>query len=728
MGKQKGSVTNMRSDAVKTGMQQAPHRSLFNALGMTKEEMERPLVGIVSSYNEIVPGHMNLDKIVNAVKQGVAMAGGTPIMFPAIAVCDGIAMGHIGMKYSLVTRDLIADSTEAMAMAHQFDALVMVPNCDKNVPGLLMAAARLNVPTVFVSGGPMLAGHVHGQKRSLSSMFEAVGSYAAGTMTEDDVEEFENKVCPTCGSCSGMYTANSMNCLTEVLGMGLRGNGTIPAVYSERIKLAKHAGMQVMEMYRKNIRPRDIMTKEAVMNALTVDMALGCSTNSMLHLPAIAHEIGFDFDITLANEVSAKTPNLCHLAPAGPTYMEDLNEAGGVYAVMNELSKKNLLNLDCMAVNLGTRGIADACNLLEYCNHPSGTKYSDLRIKHGVKDPHNIKVWCLGNEMDGPWQIGHKTMEEYGRLAEETAKAMRLIDPDIELVSCGSSNLDMPTFPDWEAVTLSHTYDYVDYISMHQYYGNRDNDSNDFLAQSDDMDTFIRTVIATCDYVKAKKRSKKVMNLSFDEWNVWFHSNAADDDITENHPWQVAPPMLEDIYNFEDSLLVGLMLITLMKHADRVKMACLAQLVNVIAPIMTDAAGGAWKQTIFYPFMHASKYGRGIALQPVISSSRHATAKHDEITDVESVAVYNEEKDEVTIFAVNRNLEEDVELTTDVRSFAGYRIKEHIVMENDDLKAANTLTEQNVYPVNADDRSKLDDGVVTSVLKKASWNVIRLGK
>ena len=308
----------MRSDAVKTGMQQAPHRSLFNALGMTKEEMERPLVGIVSSYNEIVPGHMNLDKIVNAVKQGVAMAGGTPIVFPAIAVCDGIAMGHIGMKYSLVTRDLIADSTEAMAMAHQFDALVMVPNCDKNVPGLLMAAARINVPTVFVSGGPMLAGHVRGEKRSLSSMFEAVGSYAAGSMTEEDVEEFENKVCPTCGSCSGMYTANSMNCLTEVLGMGLRGNGTIPAVYSERIKLAKHAGMQVMEMYRRNIRPRDIMTKEAILNALTVDMALGCSTNSMLHLPAIAHEIGFDFDITFANEISEKTPNLCHLAPAGP--------------------------------------------------------------------------------------------------------------------------------------------------------------------------------------------------------------------------------------------------------------------------------------------------------------------------------------------------------------------------------------------------------------------------
>ena len=346
----------MKSDAVKTGMQQAPHRSLFNALGMTKEEMERPLVGIVCSYNEIVPGHMNLDKIAQAVKLGVAMAGGTPIMVPAIAVCDGIAMGHIGMKYSLVTRDLIADSTECMALAHQFDALVMIPNCDKNVPGLLMAAARINVPTVFVSGGPMLAGHVHGQKRSLSSMFEAVGSYAAGTMTEEDVEEFENKVCPTCGSCSGMYTANSMNCLTEVLGMGLRGNGTIPAVYSERIKLAKHAGMAVMDMYRKNIRPRDIMTKDAILNALTIDMALGCSTNSMLHLPAIAHEIGFDFDISFANEISAKTPNLCHLAPAGPTYMEDLNEAGGVYAVMNEINKLGLLHTDCMTVTGKTVG------------------------------------------------------------------------------------------------------------------------------------------------------------------------------------------------------------------------------------------------------------------------------------------------------------------------------------------------------------------------------------
>ena len=340
----------MKSDNVKKGMQQAPHRSLFNALGFTEEEMNKPMVGIVSSYNEIVPGHMNLDKIVNAVKLGVAEAGGVPVVFPAIAVCDGIAMGHIGMKYSLVTRDLIADSTECMALAHQFDALVMVPNCDKNVPGHLMAAARINVPTVFVSGGPMLAGHVQGKKRSLSSMFEAVGSYAAGTMTEDDVREYEEKVCPTCGSCSGMYTANSMNCLTEALGMGLRGNGTIPAVYSERIKLAKHAGMAVMELLKKDIRPRDIMTKAAFMNALTMDMALGCSTNSMLHLPAIAHEAGVDIDLDIANALSEKTPNLCHLAPAGPTYMEDLNEAGGVSAVMTELNKIGLLDTSCMTV------------------------------------------------------------------------------------------------------------------------------------------------------------------------------------------------------------------------------------------------------------------------------------------------------------------------------------------------------------------------------------------
>lgn len=340
----------MRSDSVTKGMQQAPHRSLFNALGLTKEEMERPLVGIVSSYNEIVPGHMNLDKIVEAVKLGVAMAGGTPIVFPAIAVCDGISMGHVGMKYSLVTRDLIADSTEAMAMAHAFDALVMVPNCDKNVPGLLMAAARVNIPTIFVSGGPMLAGRVQGKKTSLSSMFEAVGSYAAGKMSAEEVEEFENKACPTCGSCSGMYTANSMNCLTEALGMGLRGNGTIPAVYSERIKLAKHAGMQIMELLKRDIRPRDIMTEKAFMNALTVDMALGCSTNSMLHLPAIAHEAGVELNVDIANEISAKTPNLCHLAPAGPTYMEDLNEAGGVYAVLNELDKKGLLHTDLITV------------------------------------------------------------------------------------------------------------------------------------------------------------------------------------------------------------------------------------------------------------------------------------------------------------------------------------------------------------------------------------------
>lgn len=368
----------MRSDAVKTGTQQAPHRSLFNALGMTKEEMDRPLVGIVSSYNEIVPGHMNLDKITQAVKLGVAMAGGTPVMFPAIAVCDGIAMGHVGMKYSLVTRDLIADSTEAMAMAHQFDALVMIPNCDKNVPGLLMAAARLNVPTVFVSGGPMLAGHLNGHKTSLSSMFEAVGAYAAGKLDEDGLTECEMKTCPTCGSCSGMYTANSMNCLTEVLGMGLKGNGTIPAVYSERIRLAKHAGMQVMEMYRKNIRPRDIMTKEAILNALTVDMALGCSTNSMLHLPAIAHEIGMDFNISFANEISAKTPNLCHLAPAGPTYMEDLNEAGGVYAVMNELNKKGLLHTECMTVTGKTVGenIKDCVNLNPEVIRPIDNPYS----------------------------------------------------------------------------------------------------------------------------------------------------------------------------------------------------------------------------------------------------------------------------------------------------------------------------------------------------------------
>ena len=369
----------MKSDAVKKGAQQAPHRSLFNALGYTKEEMDRPLVGIVSSYNEIVPGHMNIDKIVNAVKLGVAMAGGTPVVFPAIAVCDGIAMGHSGMKYSLVTRDLIADSTECMALAHQFDALVMVPNCDKNVPGLLMAAARINVPTIFVSGGPMLAGRVHGKKTSLSSMFEAVGAHAAGTIDDEELRYMEEKVCPTCGSCSGMYTANSMNCLTEALGMGLKGNGTIPAVFSERIRLAKHAGMKVMELLEKNIRPRDIMTEKAFINALTVDMALGCSTNSMLHLPAIAHEAGVNLNVDIANEISARTPNLCHLAPAGPTYIEDLNEAGGVYAVMNELNKKNLLNLDCITVTGKTVG-----------ENIKGCINTDPEIIRPVEDPYSV--------------------------------------------------------------------------------------------------------------------------------------------------------------------------------------------------------------------------------------------------------------------------------------------------------------------------------------------------
>ena len=368
----------MRSDTVTKGKQQAPHRSLFNALGLTKEEMERPLVGIVSSYNEIVPGHMNIDKIVDAVKMGVAMAGGTPIVFPAIAVCDGIAMGHIGMKYSLVTRDLIADSTEAMALAHGFDALVMVPNCDKNVPGLLMAAARLNIPTTFVSGGPMLAGHVNGARTSLSSMFEAQGKYSAGNMTEEEVEDYARRVCPTCGSCSGMYTANSMNCLTEALGMGLRGNGTIPAVYSRRLELAKHAGMAVMEMLKRDIRPRDIMTQEAFENALTVDMALGCSTNSMLHLPAIAHECGIDINLDIANAMSMKTPNLCHLAPAGRTYMEQLDEAGGVYAVMHELSELGLIHTDCMTVTGKTVGenIADAKNLDSEVIRPVDNPYS----------------------------------------------------------------------------------------------------------------------------------------------------------------------------------------------------------------------------------------------------------------------------------------------------------------------------------------------------------------
>mgnify|MGYP005748831341 CR=1 FL=1 len=405
----------MRSDNVRCGMQQAPHRSLFHALGMTEEEMKKPLVGIVSSYNEIVPGHMNLDKIVEAVKLGVAMADGTPVVFPAIAVCDGIAMGHVGMKYSLVTRDLIADSTECMAMAHQFDALVMVPNCDKNVPGLLMAAARINIPTVFVSGGPMLAGRVNGKKRSLSSMFEAVGAYTAGTMTEEEVTTYENNACPTCGSCSGMYTANSMNCLTEVLGMGLRGNGTIPAVYSERIKLAKHAGMAVMEMYRKGICPRDIMTEAAFRNAMTMDMALGCSTNSMLHLPAIAHEAGVDLNLDIANEISAKTPNLCHLAPAGPTYMEDLNEAGGIYAVMKEISKKGLLDLSCMTVTGKTVGenIADAVNRNPEVIRPIDNPYSQtggIAVLRGNLAPDSavVKRSAVAPEMlkhEGPARV-----------------------------------------------------------------------------------------------------------------------------------------------------------------------------------------------------------------------------------------------------------------------------------------------------------------------------------
>ena len=363
-GKQRKGIERMISSNVKEGVQQAPHRSLFNALGFTKEEMKKPMIGIVCSYNEIVPGHMNLDKIANAVKLGIAEAGGMPVMFPAIAVCDGIAMGHVGMKYSLVTRDLIADSTECMAKAHQFDGLVMIPNCDKNVPGLLMAAARVNIPTVFVSGGPMLAGHVNGRKRSLSSMFEAVGEFDSGKITAEELANFEENVCPTCGSCSGMYTANSMNCLTEAIGMGLPGNGTIPAVYSARIRLAKEAGYAVMDMIRKNIRPRDIMTKTAFTNAMTVDMALGCSTNTMLHLPAVAHECGIELNMEFANEISDRTPNLCHLAPAGPTYMEDLNEAGGIYAVMHELTRKNLLDLDGITVTGKTVGenIANAVN------------------------------------------------------------------------------------------------------------------------------------------------------------------------------------------------------------------------------------------------------------------------------------------------------------------------------------------------------------------------------
>jgi alpha-N-arabinofuranosidase len=406
-------------------------------------------------------------------------------------------------------------------------------------------------------------------------------------------------------------------------------------------------------------------------------------------------------------------------------YTLEKNEVG-----LNEFAKwANKVNSEVMmAINLGTRGIADALNILEYCNHPRGTKYSDLRIKHGVREPHNIKVWCLGNEMDGPWQLGHKTMHEYGRLAEETAKAMKIIDPSIELVSCGSSSHEMMTFPEWESTSLEHTYDYVDYVSLHQYYGNRDNDSNDYLAQSNDMNDYIKTVIATCDYVKAKKRSKKILNLSFDEWNVWFHSNAVDADITRKNPWQEAPPILEDIYTFEDALLVGLMLIVLLKHADRVKMACMAQLVNVIAPIVTDAGGGAaWRQTIFYPYMHASQYGRGTVLQSIVNSPLHGTAKHDEVTDIESVSIWNKEKEELSIFAVNRNLVDDVEMEIDVRGFENYRFLEHIVLEHEELKAVNSAGNERVKPIRVS-RTSLDGGVLNSTLVKASWNVIRIGK
>ncbi len=405
----------MVSDPLKKGTSNAPHRALYHALGLTNEEIDRPLVGIVSSYNEIVPGHMNIDKIVDAVKLGVASAGGTPIVFPAIAVCDGIAMGHRGMKYSLVTRDLIADSTEAMTLAHGFDALVMVPNCDKNVPGLLMAAARLNVPTIFVSGGPMLAGHVNGENVSFSSISEAVGQYNAGTITEEKLREYECKTCPTCGSCSGMYTANSMNCLTEAIGMGLRGNGTIPAVYSSRIELAKHAGMQIMELVKKDIRPRDIMTNAAFMNALTVDMALGCSTNTMLHLPAIANECGIDINLDIANSISDKTPNLCHLAPAGRTYMEELDEAGGVYAVMNELNKKGLLDTSCMTVTGKTVGenIANAKNLNTSVIRPIESPFSEtggIAVLRGNLAPDGsvVKRSAVASEMlkhEGPARV-----------------------------------------------------------------------------------------------------------------------------------------------------------------------------------------------------------------------------------------------------------------------------------------------------------------------------------
>lgn len=429
----------MRSDTVKSGMSQAPHRSLFNALGLTKEELERPLIGIVSSYNEIVPGHIHLDKIVEAVKTGVLMAGGTPMVFPAIAVCDGIAMGHQGMNYSLVTRDLIADSTEAVAMAHQFDALVMIPNCDKNVPGLLMAAARVNIPTIFVSGGPMLAGRVNKNRTSLSSMFEAVGAHSAGNMTEEEVENYVNNVCPTCGSCSGMYTANSMNCLTEAIGMGLKGNGTIPAVYSERIRLAKQAGMKIMELFKKDIRPKDILTKEAFMNALTVDMALGCSTNTMLHLPAIAHEAGFDLDISIANEISKRTPNLCHLAPAGPVFMEDLNEAGGVYAVMNELDKKKLLNRDLITATGKTVGenIKNCLNRDTEVIRPIDNPFSEsggIAVLSGNLAPDTgvVKRSAVADEMlkhEGPARVFDSEEE-----AVEAIKSGKIVAGDVVVI------------------------------------------------------------------------------------------------------------------------------------------------------------------------------------------------------------------------------------------------------------------------------------------------------
>lgn len=380
-----------------------------------------------------------------------------------------------------------------------------------------------------------------------------------------------------------------------------------------------------------------------------------------------------------------------------------------------------------MAVNLGTRGIADACNLLEYCNHPSGTYYSDLRRKHGIEKPYHIKTWCLGNEMDGEWQLGKKTPMEYGRLAAETGKAMKLICPDIELVSCGSSFVAMPTFPEWEAITLEHTYDYVDYVSLHQYYGNTQNDTADFLAMTQDMEHFIHTVVSTCDYIKAKKRSKKTMNLSFDEWNVWFHSSEADDDTMKNQPWQVAPHLLEDVYTFEDAILVGLMMITLLKHSDRVKIACLAQLVNVIAPIMTEDNGGVWKQTIYYPFLHMSLYGRGVALQSLTHTTKHDTIGHCDVTDVESIAVYNEEREEVTIFAVNRNVDEDIQFEADLRSFVGYQVKEYLVMENNDMKITNGYQKERVKP-----RQKTEfnftDGNFETIMKKCSWNVIRLSK